>query len=119
MVVTVQEAPDDVTGAAGVLAGGCGGGASWELAALLGWLVAGPAPVCDGEGTGEPAVDAGGGLTGDWLAAGRTVLAWPADAKAAARAVVAPTAPAVIASDSDLMRPNTRCRCATAQYDVA
>jgi hypothetical protein len=80
VVVTVQEAPDDVTGAAGVLAGGCGGGASWELAALLGWLVAGPAPVCDGEGTGEPAVAAGGGLTGDWLVAGRTVLAWPGTA---------------------------------------
>lgn len=112
MVVTVQEAPDEVTGAAGVLAGGCGGGASWELGALLGWLVAGPAPVCDGEGTGEPAVDAGGGLTGDWLAAGRTVLAWPgtAWANAAARPAVAAVAPAVIATDSDLMRPNTRCR---------
>jgi hypothetical protein len=77
VVVTVQEAPDDVTGAAGVVEGGCGGGASRELAALLGWLVAGPAPVCDGEGTGEPAVAAGGGRTGDWLTAGRTVLAWP------------------------------------------
>ena len=64
---------------------------------------------------GELAFDAG-----DWLVAGFAALAWPgiADAKAAARAVVAPTAPAVIASDSDLMRPNTRCRCATAQYDV-
>lgn len=77
VVVTVQEAPDDVTGAAGVVEGGCGGGASWELAAVLGRLVAGPAPVCDGEGTGEPAVAAGGGLTGEWLTAGRTVLAWP------------------------------------------
>ena len=80
VVVTVQEAPDDVTGAAGVLAGGCDGGASWELAALLGWLVAALAPVCDGEGVGEPAVAEGGGLTGDWLAAGRTVLAWPGTA---------------------------------------
>lgn len=69
-----------MTGAAGVLEGGCGGGASWELGELLGWLVAGPAPVCDGEGTGEPAVAAGGWLTGDWLAAGRTVLAWPGTA---------------------------------------
>ncbi|HEY2522243.1 MAG TPA: hypothetical protein VGJ19_19185 [Streptosporangiaceae bacterium] len=40
VLVTVQEAPDDVTGAAGVLDGGCGGGASCELAALA-WLVAG------------------------------------------------------------------------------
>ena len=40
VVVTAQEPPDDVTGAAGVVDGGCGGGASCELAAL-GWLVAG------------------------------------------------------------------------------
>src|SRR6202012_5136992 len=41
VVITVQEAPDDVTGAAGVVEGVCVGGASWELAAQLGWLVAG------------------------------------------------------------------------------
>src|ERR1700743_1893500 len=39
VVVTAQEEPDDVTGAAGVLDGGCGGGASCELTPL-GWLVA-------------------------------------------------------------------------------
>ena len=80
VVVTAQEAPDDVTGAAGVLDGGCGGGASCELAPL-GWLVAaadaGPerdgagwVPERDGVAAGEPVADAGG-----WLAAGRGMLA--------------------------------------------
>jgi hypothetical protein len=50
VVVTAQEAPEDVTGAAGALVGGCAGGASWcvdgaedgELAlAVGGWLTAG------------------------------------------------------------------------------
>ena len=73
VVVTAQEAPDDVTGAAGVLAGGCGGGASCELAAL-GWLVAGvdPAPEAAGDGAAEGAPVA---EAGDWLTAGRDVLA--------------------------------------------
>jgi hypothetical protein len=46
------------------------------------------------------------------------VLAWPgtAAAKAAASAAVAPVAAAVMANDSDLIRLNTRWRCATAWY---
>jgi hypothetical protein len=108
-----------VTGAAGVLAGGWDGGASWELDAD-GWRAAGvaaapgaagvtavPVPV-DGEaGAGEPAPDAG-----DRLTAGLTVLAWPgtAWANAAARPAVAAVAAAAIATDSDLMWPNTRWR---------
>jgi hypothetical protein len=72
VVVTAQEAPDDVTGAAGVLAGGCDGGVSCELAAL-GWLVAGadlaPEAAADGATEGAPVAGADG-----WLTAGRDVL---------------------------------------------
>jgi hypothetical protein len=71
MVVTAQEAPDDVTGAAGVLDGGCGGGASDELP-VPDCLAAGadPAPEPDGAADGEPVLDAG-----DWPTAGPVVLA--------------------------------------------
>ena len=82
VLVTVQEAPDDATGAAGVFDGGCGGGASCELAALA-WLVALP----------------------DVLAS-----PGPACANAAASPAVAAVAAAAIATESDLMRPNIRRR---------
>ena len=74
--ITAQEPPEEVTGAAGVLDGGCAGGVSWcadrvlaplgwlapvgWLAALLAGLVAGPA-----------------GLAAGAEAAGLTVLACP------------------------------------------
>jgi hypothetical protein len=53
VLVTAQEPPEDVTGAAEVLDGGCAGGANvcvvegelaplgWLAAAVLGWLAAG------------------------------------------------------------------------------
>jgi hypothetical protein len=50
VLVTAQEPPEDVTGAAGVLDGGCVGGASWlaeGVPASLGWL---------GAALAEPAV---------------------------------------------------------------
>jgi hypothetical protein len=89
-----------VTGAAGVLDGGCDGGvnvgAGCELTPL-GWLDAG---VLAGLVAGVLA----------WVDG--AVLAWPgmACAKAAASAAVPAVAAAVIARESDLMRPNTRRR---------
>ena len=108
VLVTAQEPPDDVTGAAGELVGGCDGGvnvgAGWELAPL-GWLDAG---VLAGLVAGAPA-----GVVGEVV-----VLAWPgmAWAKAAASPAVAAAAVAVIARESDLMRLNMRRRWATARY---
>jgi hypothetical protein len=52
VLVTVQEAPEDVTGAAGVLEGGCAGGASWCVG---------------GADDGELVLDAGGSLTAGLL----------------------------------------------------
>jgi hypothetical protein len=111
VLVTVQEPPDDVTGAAGELDGGCDGGANvgagCELAPL-GWLDAG---VLAGLVAGALA-----GVVGEVGAA--VVLAWPgvACAKAAASPAVAAVAAAVIARERDLMRLNTRRRRTTARY---
>jgi hypothetical protein len=103
LLVTAQEPPEEVTGAAGELDGGCDGGASvgagCELVPL-GWLDAG--------------VLAGlVGLTG--LVGAIVVLAWPgtACAKAAASPAVAAAAVAAIARDRDLMRLNMSRRWAT------
>ena len=103
VVVTAQEPPEEVTGAAGVLDGGWDGGvnvgAGCELAPL-GWLDA-----------GVPA-----GLVAEVLAGvvGEVgvVLAWPgmACAKAAASPAVAAAAAAAIVSDSALIRLNRRWR---------
>jgi hypothetical protein len=61
VLVTAQEAPEDVTGAAGVLEGGCAGGTSW-------WV--------DGaEEDGELVF-----AVGAWLAAGLLALPCPDDA---------------------------------------
>jgi hypothetical protein len=57
VLVTAQEAPEDVTGAAGVLDGGRAGGASW---------------CADGAEDSELALDTGG-----WLTAGLLVRACP------------------------------------------
>jgi hypothetical protein len=109
--VTVQEPPEDVTGAAGELDGGCDGGvnvgAGCELAPL-GWLDAG---VLAGLVAGALA-----GVVGAVVEV--VVLAWPgtACAKAAASPAVAAAAVAVIASERDLMRLNTRRRWITARY---
>jgi hypothetical protein len=111
VLVTVQEPPDDVTGAAGELDGGCDGGANvgagCELAPL-GWLDAG---VLAGLVAG--ALAAVVGEVGEAV-----VLAWPgADcAKAAASPAVAAVAVAVIARERDLMRLKTRRRRITAWY---
>ena len=106
VLVTAQEPPEDVTGAAGVLDGDCAGGASEcagvELASL-GCLAAGlVAGVLAGLVAGVP----------PWPAAGLAVLAWPgmACAKAAANPAVAATAAAATANDSDLMRLTSRRR---------
>lgn len=95
VLVTAQEPPEEVTGAAGVLDGGCAGGASRvaELRpALAGWLVAGLAA---GAGRAESAVLACPGM---------------ACANAAAKPAVAATATAPIATDTDLMRLTRRWR---------
>jgi hypothetical protein len=107
VLVTAQEPPEEVTGAAGALDGGCAGGASWvaELRpALVGWLVAVLAGLVVGT------VLAG-------LAAGArrpesVVLACPgmACANAAAKPAVAATATAPITNDTDLMRLTRRWR---------
>ena len=78
VLVTAQEAPEDVTGAAGELDGGCAGGASWRtdrVPAPLGWLAPAVRAVLvpgawDGPEAGKPVPDAGG-----WLVAGLVVLA--------------------------------------------
>jgi hypothetical protein len=57
VLVTAQDAPDDVTGAAGVLEGGCAGGVSW---------------CTDGEEDGELGFD-----VGDWLTAWLPALVCP------------------------------------------
>jgi hypothetical protein len=71
VLVTAQEAPEDVTGAAGGLDGGCAGGASW---------------CADGAEDGELALDAGG-----WLAEGLLARTCPG------AAVLACTGAAVLA----------------------
>lgn len=108
ILVTAQEPPEDVTGAAGVLGdGGCDGGASVGAGCELappGRLDAG---VLAGPLAGMPACVVGEAA----------VLAWPgvACAKMAASPAVAAAAAAVIARESDLMRLNRRRRAATAR----
>jgi len=98
VLVTAQEPPEEVTGAAGVLDGGCTGGASWvaELRpALVGWLVAVLAGLAAGAGRPESVVLACPGM---------------ACANAAAKPAVAATATAPITNDTDLMRLTRRWR---------
>jgi hypothetical protein len=98
-----------VTGAAGVLDGGCAGGVSWcadRVRAPLGWRAALlPAPLAG-------LVAGLAGLAAGAEAADLTVLACPgmACAKTAASPAVAAAAPAVIANVSDLMRLTVRWR---------
>ena len=107
VLVTAQEPPEEVTGAAGVLDGGCAGGARWvaELRPALGrWLVA-----------VRVGLVAGTVLAGLTAGAGRAelaVLACPgmACANSAAKPAVAATATAPIANDIDLMRLTRRWR---------
>jgi hypothetical protein len=116
VLVTAQEPPEEVTGAAGVLDGGCAGGASWvaELRpALVGWLVAVLAGLV--VGTVLAGLAAGTVLAGLAAGAGRpesAVLACPgmACANAAAKPAVAATATAPITNDTDLIRLTRRWR---------